>query len=50
MKILPKRNETAMKNLAKIKNGLGNNEILQQGRYEIAMKCPKGNNEKWAGK
>ncbi len=29
-----------------MKNGLGNNEISQQDGYEIAMKCPKGNNEK----
>ncbi len=46
MKIVPGRNvprET-------MKNGLGNNEISQQDGYEIAMKCPKGNNEKWAGK
>jgi len=29
-----------------MKSGLGNNEISQQDKYEIAMKCPKGNNEK----
>src|SRR6266700_3611923 len=28
-----------------MKNGLGKNEISQQGRYEITKKCPKGNNE-----